>query len=158
VEGTWKTFKYSEPFYRHNRGKHWVDDVNNRQHDPIGLESAWATKWWPNQQFTFILLVAEANAVQARARATNQTAMLTLEYQKKLAMQMMQNKLGDNGVAAPSPKPTRASILREHVLTKHAKKAGKMEPLHVPIQRNKVIVCPSSLLRLRQNHQGLLFM
>ena len=22
VDGTWKTFKYSEPFSRHNRGKH----------------------------------------------------------------------------------------------------------------------------------------
>jgi hypothetical protein len=40
MEDTWKTFKYFEPFSCHNRGKHWVDDVNNRQHDPIGLESA----------------------------------------------------------------------------------------------------------------------
>jgi hypothetical protein len=64
---------------------------------------AWATKWWPNRQFTFILSVAEANAVQAWARGTSETAMPTLEFQKKLAMQMMQNKRGDYGVAAPSP-------------------------------------------------------
>ena len=142
VDGTWKTFKYSEPFSRHNRGKHWVDDVNNRRHNPIGLESTWATKWWPNQQFTFILLVAEANAVQAQARATNQTAMPMLEYRKKLAMRMMQNKLGDNGVAAPSPKHTRASISREHVLTKRAKKQGKWNPYTRQFNKTKSLYVP----------------
>ncbi len=39
--GTWKTFKYAEPFSRHNLAKHWVDDVSNGCHDPIGLE-IWA--------------------------------------------------------------------------------------------------------------------
>ncbi len=29
VDGELKTFKYIEPFSRHNRVKHWVDDVNN---------------------------------------------------------------------------------------------------------------------------------
>ena len=69
MDGVWRTFKYAEPLSRHNRAKHWVDDVNNRRHDPIGLEQVWATKWWPNRQFTFLLSVAEVNAVQARARA-----------------------------------------------------------------------------------------
>jgi hypothetical protein len=30
VDGEWKTFKYAKPFSRHNRVKHWVDDVSNR--------------------------------------------------------------------------------------------------------------------------------
>jgi hypothetical protein len=30
---------------RHNHSKHWVDDVDNRRHDPIGLEQVWHTKW-----------------------------------------------------------------------------------------------------------------
>jgi hypothetical protein len=47
VDGSWKTFKYSEPFSCYSRAKHWVDDVNNRRHDPIGLEEVWHTKWWP---------------------------------------------------------------------------------------------------------------
>ncbi len=33
VNGEWKSFRYVEPFSRHNKGKHWVDDVNNRRHD-----------------------------------------------------------------------------------------------------------------------------
>jgi hypothetical protein len=43
MDGVWKTFKYAERFSLHNRAKHWVDDVNNRRHDPIGLEEVWAT-------------------------------------------------------------------------------------------------------------------
>ena len=65
-DGTWVNFNYTEYLSRHNRSKHWVDDVNNRRHDPIGLEQVWHTKWWPTRQFTFICSVAEANAVMSR--------------------------------------------------------------------------------------------
>ena len=44
VAGEWKTFNYTEPISRHNHSKHWVDDVNARSHDPIGLEDVWHTK------------------------------------------------------------------------------------------------------------------
>ena len=73
MDGVWRTFKYIEPFSRHNRAKHWVYDGNNRRHYPIGLEDGWATKWWPNRQFTFLLLVAEVNAVQNWVRAKKET-------------------------------------------------------------------------------------
>ena len=43
--GEWTTFNYSESLSRHNHSKHWVDDVNNRRHNPIGLEQVWHTKW-----------------------------------------------------------------------------------------------------------------
>lgn len=69
VSGEWKSFKYAEPMSRHNRSKHWVDDVNNRRHDPVGLEEVWRTKWWAFWQFTFLCSVAEVNAVNSRARA-----------------------------------------------------------------------------------------
>ena len=36
--GEWVTFKYAEYLSCHNHGKYWVDDVNNRRHDPISLE------------------------------------------------------------------------------------------------------------------------
>jgi hypothetical protein len=38
VNGKWVLFKYAKYLSRHNRAKHWVDDVNNCRHDPIGLE------------------------------------------------------------------------------------------------------------------------
>jgi hypothetical protein len=65
VNREWKTFKYAELFSQHNQARHWVNHVNNRHHDPIALEEIWATKWWPNRQLIFLLLVAEANAIQA---------------------------------------------------------------------------------------------
>ncbi len=66
--------------------------------------------------------------MQARARGTKETAMPTLEFRKKLAMRMMTNKLGDNGVAAASPVRTRARLSIDHVLSKRAKKEGKWNP------------------------------
>jgi hypothetical protein len=102
--------------------------VNNRRHNPIGLEEAWVKKWWPNRRFTFILFVVEANAVQARARAKKETAMPTLEFRKKFTMKMMTNKLGDNGVAAASPARTGASLSNNHVFSKRVKKEGKWNP------------------------------
>ena len=80
IDKEWKTFKYVEPFSRHNRAKHWVDDVNNRRHAPIGLEEMWRTKWWPNRQFTFILSVVELNCVQARARGRKEPVEPTLTF------------------------------------------------------------------------------
>ena len=59
VAGELKTFNYTEPISRHNHSKHWVDDVNDRRHDLIGLEDVWHTKWWPHRQFTFLCSVSE---------------------------------------------------------------------------------------------------
>ena len=124
MDSVWRTFKYAKPLSRHNRAKHWVDDVNNRRHDPIGLERVWATKWWPNRQFTFLLSVAEVNAVQAWARAKKEILMPTLEFRKKLAMRMMTNKLKNNGLTPASPVCTRARNSSEHVMVKRQKKEG----------------------------------
>ena len=48
VNGEWQSFLYTEPISRHNHAKHWVDDINNRRHHPIGLEDVWGTRWWPD--------------------------------------------------------------------------------------------------------------
>ena len=63
-------FNYVEYLSRHNRSKHWVDDVNNRRHDPIGLEQVWNTNFWETRQFTFICSMAEANSMYSRGRAS----------------------------------------------------------------------------------------
>ena len=38
-DGEWVTFKYAKYLSHHNHSKHWVDGVNNRRHDPIGLDN-----------------------------------------------------------------------------------------------------------------------
>ena len=102
-DGDWVTFNYAEYLSRHNRIKHCVDDVNNRRHDPIGLEQVWHTKWWPTRQFTFICSVVEANAVMCRARARKDTPTPQLEFRRSLAMKMMTNKICNDGMVVCSP-------------------------------------------------------
>ena len=69
VVGEWKTFNYTDPIYRHNHSKNWVDDVNARRHDTIGLEDVFHTKLWPHREFTFLCSVSEINALNSRACA-----------------------------------------------------------------------------------------
>ncbi len=121
VDGEWKLFRYPEPFSRHNKGKHWVDDVNNCCHDPIGLENTWKTKWWPNRQFIFLMLIAEVNAGQAWARAKDEKPDPTLTFRRKLAMQMMTNKMQENGAVAASPPRRTLRSSTCHVLAKRKK-------------------------------------
>ena len=141
MKGEWKTFRYAEPFSRNNKGKHWVDDVNNRHHNPIGLEYTWKTKCWPNRQFTFLLSVAEVNAGQAQARARDEKLDPTLLFQWNLAMQMMTNTIQSNRVVAASPpRPTtRRSAL--HVLMKRRKK--EENGTHTQINLRYVSRCTS---------------
>jgi hypothetical protein len=128
VNGEWKTFKYAEPFSRHNRGKHWVDNVNKRRHAPISLESAWKTKCWANRQFTFLLSVAEVNAEMARARATKAPAKPMLDFRRRLAKMMLENRLNAHGVAPNSPICPRRVSNTPHVLKKRERNKGKYDP------------------------------
>ena len=103
VNGTVHNFKYVEPLSRHNIAKHFVDDVNNRRHDPIGLDSGWPTKNWAHRQLAFFLSVSEVNALNSQARGRKMAAVPTLVFRKKLAKQMIFNKLSSDGIAIPSP-------------------------------------------------------
>ena len=128
VNGEVKSFRYVEPISRHNLAKHFVDDVNNRRHDPIGLDQGWPTKRWDHRQFAFFLSVAEVNAVNSQARARRNAAVPTLEFRKKLARQMMENRLNSDGIILQSPRrPSKrvvASVSRDCKLMKRATFTG----------------------------------
>ena len=130
-DGTWESFNYAEFLSNHNRSKHWVDDVNNRRHDPIGLEEVWHTKWWPTRQFTFICSVAESNAVHCKARALKAPTTPQLEFRRNLAKQMLMNKLGDDGTRVGSPvrprKRGRDDRIRDHDLESRPNFTGKWD-------------------------------
>jgi len=128
VNGSWKTFKYSEPFSRYCRAKHWVDNVNNRRHDPIGLEEVWHTKWWPMRQFIFICSVAEVNAVQSRARARGETTTPQLQFCQKLAEQMLTNTIGVEVVPEVVCMRTRRQSNIEHKCLRHGVSDGTWNP------------------------------
>ena len=101
-DGEWATFKYVEYLSRHNNSNHWVDNVNNRRHDNIGLEQVWHTKWWTTRQFTFICSVVKANAVYSKARGRKAIPEPQLEFCRKLALGMSENNLDDEGVSINS--------------------------------------------------------
>ena len=113
VNGERKRFKYTEPISTHKKAAHWVDDVNNRRHDPIGLEDTWRTKWWPDRQFTFLCELAESNAANSQARAKKESAQSQLDFRRKLACQMLENKIDDMGFVLGIPtSPIRLTLRR----------------------------------------------
>ena len=128
VGNVWKSFNYVEPMSCHNHAKHWVDDVNNRRHDPIGLENVWATKYWPTRQFTFICLVAGVNAVNSWARAWKETAQPQLEFWWNLAMNMMMNKIDEEGSCHYSPIRSRHMRIGDHAECDRPPFTGKWLP------------------------------
>ena len=128
VDGSWKPFKYSEPFSPYCRAKHWVDNVNNRRHDPIGLEEVWHTKWWPMRQFIFICSAAEVNDVQSWARAWGETTMPQLQFCQKLAKQMLTNTISVEVVPEVVCMRTRCQSNTEHKCLRHGVSDGTWNP------------------------------
>ena len=102
----------------HNRGKHQVEDVNSRWHNPIGLEDVWATKWWPHRQFTFLASVAEPNNVNARARGRGAPADPRLDFRRQLAKGIPENIIGHHSRVVPDS-PARNLRPRCHMATRH---------------------------------------
>ena len=89
------SFAYFDPFSRYFRARHSVDDNNNRRHQPISIETTWATKWWANRQQGFHLAVAAVNANLASARAKGLSeALPELVARRALAIEMMENTIG----------------------------------------------------------------
>jgi hypothetical protein len=127
-----RLFKFLEPFSRYSRGKHWVDDHNNRRHDPIGLEEVWHTKWWPMRQFTFICSVAEVNAVQSRAQGTPDLTLPQLQFRRKLAQQMLENTIGVVQVVPEvpevAPRRTRRQSNEQHQCLRRGINDGTWNP------------------------------
>ena len=101
--GEWKSFPYPEPILRHNCSKHWVDDHNNRRHDPISLDEIWRTKCWEHRQFTFFVRLSEVNANNTKVRACGRPATPQIEFWKQLAQEMLENKCNDDGTTCHSP-------------------------------------------------------
>ena len=153
VDGEWKSFKYPEPLSFHNRAKHWVDDHNNRRHDPIGLEDVWGTKWWPTRQFTFICGLAEVNAANSRARARGENTEPQLKFRRRLAKCMLENRLDEEGRNPGSParlrKRARAFMASDHEHLTRPAGTGKWNParstwkrLKSKYSKTKCATCP----------------
>ena len=105
VDGSWKTFKYSEPFSRYSCAK--------------AFEEVWWTKWWPMHQSTFICLVAEVNAVQFLDRRKREVTTPQLDFCQKLAEQMLMNMINIQVVPEIVHMRTRTQQNVQHQHLKH---------------------------------------
>ena len=59
--------RYCQILSNHFLYRHAVDDHNAKRHSPISLEVVWATKWWPNRVFAFLLAIMEVNCFLAES-------------------------------------------------------------------------------------------
>ena len=53
-----KQFTYRQTFGLYFRYRHQVDEHNNWRHEPISLERTWATKFCPDRNFAWYLVVS----------------------------------------------------------------------------------------------------
>ena len=84
-------FNYPEVVGNHFLYCHSVDDHNTKQHSPISLGVVWATKYWPNQVFSFLLSVTEVNINLAATYFGGQEQMGQINFCKKLAKTVIFN-------------------------------------------------------------------
>ena len=71
--------------------QHSVDDHNNKRHSLTSLEVVWATKYWPNHVFAFLLGVTEVNVNLAATYFGGQPQMGQIEFWKLLAKTLILN-------------------------------------------------------------------
>jgi len=113
-------FSYPEVMSNYFRFRHSVDDHNGRRHAPISLEYVWATKWWPNRVFSFLLAVTEVNVNLAKSYfITKDAPKPQLEFRRLLAKALINNKyiLHDKAAVGIRRSP-RGQHLTSHNLVK----------------------------------------
>ena len=116
-----KQFTYRNPFGLRFRCGHQLYDHNNRRHAPFSLERRWATKFWPDRNFSWYLVVLEVNTTLASGHFQNYGVVQpSLDFWRALAIECLEKKigveLGDNG------RPNRSCKI----------------PLYVPFEKIKV--------------------
>jgi hypothetical protein len=103
VQGTkrQKQVIYTEVIHNHYQFRHAVDYHNTKRHSPISLEVVWATKWWPNRVFAFILSVTEVNAMLAYKQFCKEEVDGMLGFRKLLAEALVCNPYYKEEVESP---------------------------------------------------------
>ena len=84
-------FNYPEVVGNHFLYRHSADDHNNKRHAPISLEVVWATKYWPNRVFSFLLSVTEVNINLAATYFGGQEPTGQINFCKELAKTLIFN-------------------------------------------------------------------
>ena len=83
---------YPEVIGNHFLYRHSVDDHNNKRHSPISIEEIWATKWWPNRVFAFLVAVTEVNVSLGMVEFCDHAQTSQIVLRKKLAEAVIYNE------------------------------------------------------------------
>ena len=86
-------FSFPEVVNNHFKYRHAVDDHNSKRHSPISFETRWATTWWPNRVFAFLLAITEVNVMLAAVAFTDmyETQPSMLDFRKRFAKELINN-------------------------------------------------------------------
>ena len=90
-ERTMVNFKYRELFYNHFKYRNLVDLHNQCRHQPLSLESIWATRRWPNRVFCFLIAITEVNVKLAAEYFGTTPKMSMLQSRRLIAEAFITN-------------------------------------------------------------------
>ena len=102
-----KQFTYQQPFGIHFRYINQMEDQNNQRHAPISLERTWATKFWPDCNFAWYLVLQEVNTYIVSGHFQNDGVVQpSLDFRRYFAIECLENKIGDEFVDSGLPNNT----------------------------------------------------
>ena len=145
VGGERKKFFYPEVIGNHFLFRHSVDDHNNKRHSPISIEEIWATKWWPNRVFAFLLAVTEVNVSLGMVEFCDNAPTSQIEFRKKLADVLINNEYfneEDDTTPVKKAKKQRTSVHSYCTLPKGKKfQEGRMVEAKSAYPQHKCTTC-----------------
>ena len=136
-----KKFTYRQPFGIHFSYWHQGDNHNNRRHAPIYLEKIWATKFCPDRNFAWYLVVSEVNKTLVSGHFQNDRVVKpSLHFRRDLEIECLENtievELRDNGWPKRTCKMP-IYVPCEKITVKHH--GGMWDPIKKGKKRNKYI-------------------
>ena len=160
VQGTKrkKQVTYTEVIHNHYKFWHAVDDHNAKRHSPpISLEVVWATKWWPNRLFAFILSVTEVNAMLAYKHFCKEEVDGMLGFRKFLAEALVCNPYYYKEEEKESPRRSlKLTINAEHRVFRLPK--GKKFFGTEVVDADSSLPPPKYMCRLQKKDSDMLYM
>lgn len=133
ANGAMFTYRRNEAIQDYYAIRHAVDDHNHlRQGQRVGLERAWASKFWPNRQFAFLVSVSLVNAMLAYNHFTASKCdkpLLNLTRFKRhvetgLLRRWKERDTESEAAALAAKRPRRSAAAREHRLVSYEKYQG----------------------------------
>ena len=127
-----KVFRYTEVINNHYKFRHSVDDHNGLRHFPISFEESWATKFWPNRVFAFLLAITEVNVKLAAAHFYGETFASMIKFRQQFAKELLDNNYLETETINRLHRSPRNEGVLEHFLMRLPKRTKFEGSMIVP--------------------------